>query len=367
MSVGAPASSHMSAMTDFAARHVAGRGFAASDDFPHEAWRALAEAGLFRIGLPARFGGDGGGYADIARAERELVAHGGCVGFAMSWAGHQLVGRYFIDGFGSEAQKAALLPRLASGALTLAVAISEPGAGAHPKLLRTTAARDGDGFVIDGEKAYVTNGPLADIFIVLAITAVEDGRKRYSAFLVPKSTSGLEILPMEPFGALRPSPHCRLRSTGCRVSADAVLGPAHVAYESMALPFRDVEDAVGALGSVGVCGFVARALAAASKDEAAAGEFAAALALMEQGAGAAAQSLDASRRDGDAGALTIGIRLEAARLLQRFRSLRADLDAGTLRDVDLALADIAFSQTIAQGPRQVRLARLGQDFIAGRR
>lgn len=351
-------------MTEFALRHVAGRSFAASDDFPREAWRALAEAGLFRIGLPARFGGDGGGYADIARAEHDLVGHGGCVGFAMSWAGHQLVGRYFIDGFGNEAQKAALLPGLATGKLTLAVAISEPGAGAHPKHLKTTATRDGDGVVIDGEKAYVTNGPLADVFIVLAITAVEDGRKRYSAFLVPKSTAGLEILPMDPFGALRPSPHCRLRLTGCRVPASAMLGLPNEAYETMALPFRDVEDAVGASGSAGICGFVARALAMASQDEAAAGEFAAALALMRQAARAAAQSLDASGRpDGD---LVIGVQLEAARLLRHLRDLRANLTADAPRDVDLALADIAFSQTIAQGPRQARLARLGRDFIAGR-
>ncbi len=354
-------------MAEFARRHVAGRGFAASEDFPHDVWRAMAEAGLFRIGLPARFGGDGGGYAEIARAELDLAAHGGCVGLALSWAGHQLVGRHFVNGFGSEAQKASLLPRLASGALTVAVAISEPGAGAHPKHLSTTARRDGDAVVIDGEKAYVTNGPLAEIFVVLAITEVEDGRKRYSAFLVPKRTPGLAILPMEPFGALRPSPHCRLRLTGCRVPAASLIGPAHSAYEAMALPFRDVEDAVGASGSIGICGFVARALAAAGKDEAASGELAAALALMEHGARAAAQSLDAPGGDDSAGALVIGIRLEAARLLRRFRGPRADLDAVALREVDLALADIAFAQTIAQGPRQIRLARLGADLIAGRR
>jgi len=352
-------------MPDFAVRHVAGRGFAASDDFPHEAWRALAEAGLFRIGLPARFGGDGGGYADVARAEHELIAHGGCVGFAMSWTGHQLVGRYFIDGFGSEAQKAALLPGLATGKITLAVAISEPGAGAHPKHLRTTATRDGGSVVIDGEKAYVTNGPLADVFVVLAITAVEDGRKRYSAFLVPKTTAGLEILPMEAFGALRPSPHCRLRLTGCRVPVEAMLGPADSAYEAMALPFRDVEDAVGASGSVGICGFVARALAAESRDEVAAGEIAAALALMEQGARAAALSLDAPHDGVSVGALTIGVRLEAARLLERYTVLRAAIDRPVARDIDLALADIAFSQTIAQGPRQARLARLGRTLMSG--
>jgi acyl-CoA dehydrogenase len=352
-----------SLIADFAARHVAGRGFAASDDFPHDAWRAMAEAGLFRIGLPARFGGDGGGYVDIARAEHDLAAHGGCVGLALSWTGHQLVGRYFVGGFGSEAQKAALLPRLASGDLTMAVAISEPGAGAHPKHLRTTATRDGDGFMLDGEKAYVTNGPLAEIFIVLAITAVEDGRKRYSAFLVPKTTPGLEILPMEPFGALRPSPHCRLRLAGCRIRADAVLGPENDAYEAMALPFRDVEDAVGASGSVGICTFVARALAVAGPDESALGEIAASLAMMRQAAQAAAATLDNPSDHGNAGALTIGVRLEAARLLERFGSLRSGIDPAAARDVGPALADITFSQSIAQGPRQVRLARLGRTLL----
>ncbi len=347
-------------MADFAARHVAGRGFAASDAFPHDVWRAMAEAGLFRIGLPARFGGDGGFYADIARAEHDLAAHGGCVGLALSWTGHQLVGRYFVGGFGSEAQKAALLPRLASGALTMAVAISEPGAGAHPKHLRTTATRDGDGFVLDGEKAYVTNGPLAEIFIVLAITAMEEGRKRYGAFLVPKATPGLEILAMEPFGALRPSPHCRLRLTGCRVRADAMLGPANEAYETMALPFRDVEDAVGAAGSAGICAFVTRAMAGTSRDDAMLGEIAASLAMMRQAARAAAAALDNPSDDVDAGALTIGVRLEAARLLERFGGLRSGVEPAAAREVDLALADIAFSRSIAQGPRQVRLARLGR-------
>ena len=263
---------------------------------------------------------------------------------------------------------AALLPRLASGALTSGGVRSEPGAGAHPKHLRTTARRDGDDFVLDGEKAYVTNGPLADMFIVLAITAVEDGRKRYSAFLVPKATPGLEILPMEPFGALRPSPHCRLRLTACRVAGGAMLGSPHAAYEAMALPFRDVEDAVGASGSAGICRFVARGLAATSTApdrEAAFGEIAASLAMMKQAADAAAASLDAPQGGVDAGALVIGVRLEAARLRERFVGLGAGIDPAAARDIDLALQDIAFSQSIAQGPRLVRLARLGRKLIGG--
>ena len=82
--------------------------------------------------------------------------------------GRQVVARFFIEGFGNAEQRAAWLPRLAS------VAISEPRVGAHPKLLTTRAEEDADGYSISGEKAWVTNGPLAAVFIVLAVTSIEE-------------------------------------------------------------------------------------------------------------------------------------------------------------------------------------------------
>ena len=71
------------------------------------------------------------------------------------------------------------------GRAVASVAISEPRVGAHPKLLTTRAEEDGDGYCIFGEKAWVSNGPLAEVFVVFAVTAIEGDRKRYSAFLVP--------------------------------------------------------------------------------------------------------------------------------------------------------------------------------------
>ena len=199
-------------------------------------------------------------YVAIAREEAAVVERTGLLGEGGAWAGRQVVARFFIEGFGNAEQRTAWLPRLAS------VAISEPRVGAHPKLLTTRAEEDGDGYCIFGEKAWVSNGPLAEVFIVFAVTAVVEGRKRYSAFLVPRDTPGLSINEAAEYRALAPSRHCGLRLDGCRVPRSAMLGPPGAAYETMALPFRDVEDAVGTFGlarriplrSVAACATVQR-------------------------------------------------------------------------------------------------------------
>ena len=145
---------------------------------------------MFPIGLdPA----DPRGYGAIARAAAALAERTGRLDEAGAWTGRQVVARFFIIGFGNEAQRAALLPRLARGDALLAVAISEPGVGAHPKHLTTRAEPDGDGVRITGRKAWVSNGPDASHFIVLAISAIDGERKRYSAFLVPRETPGLTL------------------------------------------------------------------------------------------------------------------------------------------------------------------------------
>ena len=131
------------------------------------------------------------------------------------------------------------------------MAISEPKVGAHPKLLTTRAEPVEGGFRISGQKAWVTNGPSADAIIVFAITAEDDGRKRYSAFIVPRETPGVTTADMPGFHALRPSRHCLLTLDGCFVPKSAMLGPSGSAYERMALPFRDIEDAVGTFGTLG--------------------------------------------------------------------------------------------------------------------
>ena len=243
------------------------------------------------------------------------------------------------------------------------VAISEPRVGAHPKLLTTRAEEDGDGYCIFGEKAWVTNGPFAEVFIVFAVTAVVEGRKRYSAFLVPRDTPGLSINEAAEYRALAPSRHCGLRLDGCRVPRSAMLGPPGTAYETMALPFRDVEDAVGTFGLLGAFRFVLSRLAqqCGASDEAvlSLGRLAALTAVFAETAEAVVDALDAGELPRRAAAL-VGLRVLAADMLQRARAHRDAFGPDGDAALERTFGDLDVSLSVARGPRTARQARLGR-------
>ena len=229
--------------TRFAAERIAGRGDLDNGEaFPGDLWRRMGEAGLFRLGIPKRYGGSGGGWPALVAAGEALVASGGNLGLALSWLVQQAVARFLVHGFGNAGQRGRLLPELALGRLTVAFAVSEPGHGAHPKHLTTRAERAGDGFRLTGEKAYLTNGPIADLYVVVAVTSEAEGRKRLTAFLVPRRTPGLSVAAPTPLPFLRPSPHGGIELVDCRLPGTAVLGEAGTAYETMVIPFGGVED-----------------------------------------------------------------------------------------------------------------------------
>jgi acyl-CoA dehydrogenase len=271
------------------------------------------------------------------------------------------VARFFIDGFGTAEQRAAWLPYIAS------VAISEPRVGAHPKRLTTRAEEDGDGYAIFGEKAWVTNGPLAAVFIVLAITSVEDGRKRYSAFLVPRDTPGLSIDEAPQYRALAPSRHCGLKLDGCRVPRSALLGSPGNAYETMALPFRDVEDAVGTFGLLGAFRYLLPRFAQLSgaSDEAALslGGLAALTAVFGETAEVVVAALDAGELARRAAAL-VGLRVLATDILQQARAHRDAFGPAADDAIERVFDDLDVSLSVARGPRMARQARLGTELIA---
>jgi acyl-CoA dehydrogenase len=300
-------------------------------------------------------------YAAIAREKAALVERTGLLGEGGVLAGRQVVARFFIEGFGSAAQRAAWLSHIAS------VAISEPRAGAHPKLLTTRAEEDADGYSIFGEKAWVTNGPLAAVFIVLAITSVEDGRKRYSALLVPRDTPGLSIDEAPQYRALAPSRHCGLKLDGCRVPRSALLGPAGTAYETMALPFRDVEDAVGTSGLLGAFRFLLSQFArhCGTGDEAALslGRLAALTAVFGETAEVVVAALDAGELARRAAAL-VGLRVLATDILQRARAHRDAFGPAADAAIERVFGDLDVSLSVARGPRIARQARLGTELIA---
>jgi acyl-CoA dehydrogenase len=297
-------------------------------------------------------------YASIARTKAELVELTGLPGLACVWGGPQLVGRHFL-GFGAETQRAAWLGRV------LAVAISEPKVGAHPKLLTTRADPVPGGYRITGQKAWVTNGPSADAVIVFAITAQESGRKRYSAFIIPHDSPGLTIAAMPGFHALRPSRHCLLTLEGCEVPESAMLGDPGSAYDRMALPFRDIEDAVGSFATLGALRH-AIGLFAGGAPEGQADDLGAIVALTAVFAAAAetvVASLDAGRfRIGDA--TLVGLRVLAIDIVSRLRAAPPGSETARQR-LAAVLADMDATLSIARGPRLARQAHLGTVVLRG--
>ncbi len=211
-------------------------------DFPHDIWQSLGATGLLGLGLSSEYDGLGGDYRALSTVAQRLSQAGAVMGITTTWLAHSINARLHIEGRGSREQQAEWLPRLARGETSVCVAISEPGAGAHPKHLKTTAVRDGDDFVIDGHKSYLTNGPLSDVFIILAITDEVAGRKSFSAILVPRETAGLQQTPGIEIDFLRPSPHCGLELKACRVPAHNLLGSLGGGFAEISMPMRAVED-----------------------------------------------------------------------------------------------------------------------------
>lgn len=323
---------------------------------------AMAKAGLFQIGLPDA-GAALDSYRAIAGAEKAIAAKTGLPGLASAFAARQMTARFFIAGFADASQRAAWLPRVAAGEVCVAIAISEPGAGAHPKHLQTTAEADGTGFVIRGRKAWVTNGPVADLFLVLAVAAVEDGRKRYGLFMVPKATPGLVTKPMPALDALAPATHCELEFDGCKIPASAQIGGMPDAYPAMALPFRDVEDTVGTANVAGLLSWLLEKAAAQlerSEDNALRlGRIAGLVSLVQAASRLAVEALDGDGQD--VPARVIGVRLLARDIVGEIREL---LGQGPPADTATARALAAFDMlaSVAREPRKVRQIRLGNSI-----
>ncbi len=311
----------------------------ATDPFP-----GMAEAGLLTP-EPS--------YTAIAATKAALVEATGLLGIASAWGGRQLVYRHFIQPFGTDEQRAHYATK------PVAVAISEPKVGAHPKLLTTTATTQNDTVTINGEKAWVSNAPTADAILVFAITAEEAGRKRYTAFLVPKNTEGLSVHETSTFHALRPSQHAGLTLDNVAVPRYAQLGPTGTAYERMALPFRDIEDAVGTLPLLGAFRFLLPRLATNRSEEAAlsVGALVALTAVYEAAANTVVAALDAGRLN-HTNATLVGLRVLAADLLARTKNHIQRFALPTDPPAETMLSDIEAVLGIARGPRNARQARL---------
>lgn len=190
--------------------------------FSRELWQACAEFGLQGLLVPSDW--DGGGHDLLsAVAVLEGIGYGARDnGLVFSVAAHAASCAGPLADHGSEAQKREWLPRLADGSAIGATGITEPDSGSNALALGTTATSSGDDWVLDGSKTFVTNAPVADVFVLYARTG--PGFAGITCFLVPRDTRGLTVgPPIEKMG-LRTSPMALVYLEGCRVPGSAVLG-----------------------------------------------------------------------------------------------------------------------------------------------
>jgi acyl-CoA dehydrogenase len=183
--------------------------------------RGLGGAGHLRWCVPQAYGGALPALDSRALviARETLARHDGLADFAFAMQG---LGSGAITLAGSDMLKAEWLPKVASGAAIAAFALSEPDAGSDVAALACAARDDGDAYVIDGEKTWISNGGIADFYCVFARTGEQPGTRGISAFVVPAGTPGLEVA--ERIEVIAPHPLARLRFTNCRVPKTQLLG-----------------------------------------------------------------------------------------------------------------------------------------------
>ncbi len=209
---------------DFGAQHIQPHimEWDESQEFPRDVFRRLGELGLMGVLVPAQYGGAGFGYPEYVTAIAELARIDGSIGLSM--AAHNSLGTGHILQHASEAQKQKYLPRLASGEWLGAWGLTEPNTGSDAGNMRTTAVRDGDAYVLNGAKNFITHGKSGDVAVVIARTGEVGDSHGMTAFIVERGTPGFAAGRKENKLGMRASETTEMIFTDCRVPAENVIG-----------------------------------------------------------------------------------------------------------------------------------------------
>ena len=190
--------------------------------FPRDVFRKLGDLGFLGVLFPEEYGGAGLAYGDYAAIVEELAAVDGSI--ALSLAAHNSLGSNHIFQSGSEAQRRRYIPNLASGEWLAAWGLTEAEAGSDASGTKTTAVRDGDEWVLNGSKNFITNASVAKLAVLMAVTNRAAGKHGISAFIVDLENPGIRVGKKENKLGMRASDTCTLVMEDCRVPADALLG-----------------------------------------------------------------------------------------------------------------------------------------------
>jgi len=189
-------------------------------EFPWKIMKSLAQADLFGVYIPEEYGGLGKGCLELCLVIEELAK--ACGGVAVSYAGSAL-GAFPILLFGSKEQKQKYLPLIASGEKLAAFALTEPNVGSDAAAVETTARLEGDYYILNGTKQWITNGGEAEIYVVIASSDREKGPRGLSAFIVEKGTPGFEFGKKENKMGIRCSATRELIFQDCKIPRENLL------------------------------------------------------------------------------------------------------------------------------------------------
>ncbi|MBI1907097.1 MAG: acyl-CoA dehydrogenase [Rhodocyclales bacterium] len=220
--------------------------------FPRAALKELGELGAMGMVVPEEWGGAGMDYMSLVLALEEIAAGDGATSTIVSVQNSLSCG--IPNRYGNDAQKEKWLKPLASGEKLGCFCLTEPHVGSDASALKTTAVRDGDGWIINGVKQFITTGKHADVAIVFAVTDKNAGKKGISCFLVPADTPGYIVARIEEKMGQKASDTAQLLFDNCRVGPEALLGEEGQGYK---IALSNLE--AGRIGIASQCLGMARA------------------------------------------------------------------------------------------------------------
>ena len=220
-----------------------------SNEFPRDLWPMMGELGLHGITAEEKYGGSALGYLEHCVAMEEVSRASASVG--LSYGAHSNLCVNQISRNGTEEQKSRYLPKLISGEHVGALAMSEPGAGSDVVGMRTRADKMGDRYILNGNKMWITNGPVSDTYVIYAKTDPDAGPRGITAFLVERGFKGFSTAQKLDKLGMRGSDTCELVLQDCEVPEENVLGEVGSGVNVL-MSGLDYERAVLAAGPLGI-------------------------------------------------------------------------------------------------------------------